>query len=192
MLHLGGTVMAHPTLAPLLEDPDTLTPHPDNPKCGDTDAIAESIETNGLYRPLYAQTSTGHILAGNHAYHAALELGATTLPVIWLDVDDTTARRILLADNRTADLGRYDDALLIDLLLAIDQTDHLTGTGYTHDDLGLLLALQAQTADTPIGHGITADLIISGLTPQQIHDFRTLPGEDDRERFLGLLHGKVQ
>lgn len=188
MLTLGGTVLAHPTLEPLLEDLDTLRPHPENPKSGDTEAIAESIETNGLYRPLYAQKSTGYILAGNHTYHAALELGATTLPVIWLDIDDQTARRILLADNRTADLGRYDDALLVELLLAIDQTDSLTGTGYTHDDLDLLLTLQAQDQETPMGRSVRNDLIIPGLTAQQIADFRALDGADDRERFLGLLY----
>lgn len=141
LLHLGGNVWCHPDLEPLLDtDINQLRPHPTNARNGDTDAIAASIQTNGLYRPLYAQRSTGHILAGNHTYAAALELGATHLPVIWLDIDDEAALRILIADNRTADLGTYDDALLAQTLTALTATETaLLGTGYTDDDLTTLM-----------------------------------------------------
>lgn len=140
MLHAGGEVFVHPDLAGLLDDDlDHIRPHPRNPRNGDTEAIVESIRANGLYRPLYAQRSTGCILAGNHTYAAALELGATALPVIWLDVDDDRAERIMLVDNRSADLGTYDDGLLVALLRDLDDTEaSLLGTGYTEDDLLLL------------------------------------------------------
>jgi hypothetical protein len=42
-------------------------------------------------------------------------------------VDDETALRILLADNKTADLGSYDEDLLTELL---DGLDTLAGTGW--------------------------------------------------------------
>lgn len=129
----------HPALNALLEPVATVRPHPRNARAGDTDAIIESIRVNGMYRPLYAQRSTGHILAGNHTYAAAMELGADRVPVIWLDVDDTTAAKILLADNRTADLGSYDLGLLVDLLGALDHD--LMGTGYGPDDVTALAHL---------------------------------------------------
>lgn len=148
-LHLGGGIYAHPDLEPLLTDTRHLNPHPRNPRNGDTDTIATSITTNGLYRPIYAQRGTGHILAGNHTYAAALELGAERLPVVWLDVTDEDAERIMLVDNKAADLGWYDNALLLDLLADITATDTgLLGTAYTDDDLERLIA--ATRDDTPM------------------------------------------
>lgn len=105
--------------------------HPENPNNGEVDAIAASIEVNGYYSPVVVQRSTGRILAGNHRYVALLDLGANEIPVIYVDVDDEAALRILLADNRTAALARIDDALLTPLLdrLAASE-DGLLGTGY--------------------------------------------------------------
>lgn len=152
-------VKIHQALHPLLTDVTTVTPHPRNARAGDTDAIIESIEANGMYRPIYAQRSTGFILAGNHTYAAAMEIGTHQLPVVWLDVDDDTATKILLADNRTADRGTYDTGLLIDLLAGI--APDLIGTGYTDDDLTSLrhlaeLDLQgaSQQADLDAGRGM--------------------------------------
>lgn len=131
--------------------PTTLTPHPKNPRQGDIGAISESITTNGVYRPVIAQKSTGYILAGNHTYKALCALGHQTIPVTYVDVDEPTAQRIMLADNRTADLGTYDHESLIALL---ENVDTLDGTGYDHDDLTQLLAehnapLEFDSDDTP-------------------------------------------
>jgi ParB-like chromosome segregation protein Spo0J len=134
MIPVGGLAQAHESLAPLLVDITSVHPHPDNPWNGDTDAIATSIEINGLYRPVYAQRD-GTLLAGNHTTAALLSLGATQVPVVWLDVDDATARRILLVDNKSAQLGAYDDSLLLSLLDAIATTDSLLGTGWADQDV---------------------------------------------------------
>jgi ParB-like chromosome segregation protein Spo0J len=121
---------------------DQLRPHPDNPNNGDTDAIAESLQTNGLYRPIVARTD-GTVLAGHHVYAAALELGWTELLVTFVDVDDEAARRILIADNRIAELGPgVDIGLLMPLLDDLATTTAgLTGVGYTEMDLDNLRSL---------------------------------------------------
>src|SRR5699024_3029499 len=93
-----------------------ITPHPDNARQGNTDLIAQSLEHNGQYRPLVVQTSTGHVLAGNHTLAAAKALGWDQVAVQYLDVDDTAAKKILLADNKTSDEATYDDQLLARLL----------------------------------------------------------------------------
>ncbi|WP_286141993.1 hypothetical protein [Mycobacterium sp. D16Q16] len=54
------------------------------------------------------------VLAGNHTLMAARSLGWDTIDVGIVDVDEDTARSIVAADNRLADLG---------------------GTGYALDDL---------------------------------------------------------
>lgn len=119
---------------------DELVPHPENPRFGDVGAIVVSIQTNGWFGTLVAQCSTGHVLAGNHRLQAAKLSGLDKVPVHWVDVDDATALRILLADNRTSDLAANDDQSLSDLLKQLAQLeDGLMGTGYDDDDVDALL-----------------------------------------------------
>lgn len=56
---------------------------------------------------------------------------------VWeIDVDDDRAARIVIADNRTAELGHTDSEALTELLSELDGLD---GTGYTDADLEDLL-----------------------------------------------------
>lgn len=119
-----------------------LSPHHKNARRGDVKAIAASLSKTGQYRPLVVNegTLTGRpfeVLAGNHTLAAARSLGWSEVDVTIVDVDDETATRILLADNRTAELGGYDDEALAQLLEDLEELD---GTGYTGDDLAGLLA----------------------------------------------------
>jgi ParB-like chromosome segregation protein Spo0J len=122
-----GLVQIHPALEPLLVDIDSVSQHPSNPNNGDLEEICASIEINGLYRPVYVQASTGYIVAGNGTWTAAKMLDADQIPVIMLDVDDLTAKRIMLADNKIAALATRDPALELALLKELDS---LLGTGY--------------------------------------------------------------
>lgn len=110
-----------------LVDVGRIQPHPQNPRRGVVEAIDQSIEQNGWYGVCTVQKTTGYILAGNHRYKAAVARGAKQVPVVWKDVDDQTAMRIMLADNKTADLGTYDEATLLEVLASLDTLD---GTGY--------------------------------------------------------------
>ena len=121
---------------------DELRPHPDNPRRGNVDAIAESLATTGQYAPIVALPD-GTVLAGSHRLAAARSLGWSKMLVTTIEADEETARRILLADNRTSDLAVYDDRSLVDLLASLDT---LTGTGFDADDLDDLNALLQETA----------------------------------------------
>lgn len=116
-----------------------LKPHPQNPNEGDVGAVYQSIEANGFYGALIVQESTGHVLAGNHRLKAAKDAGLAKVPVIYVDVSDEQALRILLADNRTAALATQDEALLRDLLVSLHEAGGLDGTGYDGDDLDALV-----------------------------------------------------
>lgn len=119
---------------------ERLVRHPRNPRQGDIGAIVASIEANGFYGALVVQRGTELVLAGNHRLEAARILGMESVPVIWVDVDDDTALRILLADNRATDLATYDDAALAELLAELAQATTLEGTLWDGDDLDTLLA----------------------------------------------------
>jgi hypothetical protein len=131
---------------PLLEQSFRETPlaelkvHPRNARKGNVSSISESIEHNGFFGACVAQVSTGHILVGNHRFLAAREQGMETVPVLWADVDNARAVKILLADNRTNDLAGYDNKALTELLSDISNTDGLDGTGYDEADLDALIA----------------------------------------------------
>jgi ParB-like chromosome segregation protein Spo0J len=119
-----------------------LKTHPRNPRRGDVGAIAESVSENGFFGAVLVQSSSSCILAGNHRYLAAVQENATEVPVIWIDVDDDEALRILLADNRTADMAHYDEAALGALLSELTETSRgISGTGYSEDDVASLLAV---------------------------------------------------
>jgi ParB-like chromosome segregation protein Spo0J len=128
-----------------------LRPYPGNARRHDVDAIAGSLRVNGQFRPLVVQRGTSHVLVGNGTLQAAQRLGWPSVQVTYLDVDDAAARRIVLADNRTHDLGGYDEPALADLLSELDGFD---GTGYAEEDLtDLLAALEPEEPTALIPEG---------------------------------------
>lgn len=112
-----------------------------NPRRGDVAKIAESLEVRGQYRPIVVNrgTYTGRnmeVLAGNHTLAAAREIGWVSIAAGIVDVDEKTARSIVVADNRLADLGDYDEKALAELLDGLDAI----GTGYTDEEIDALVA----------------------------------------------------
>lgn len=121
---------------------DALQTFVKNPRRGDVSAIAESLRVRGQYRPVVVNVGTltgrtNEVLAGNHTVLAARSLEWESVSAALVDVDDAGAAQIVLADNRLADLGTYDDA---DLLAVLEQAADLTGTGYSQADLDALIA----------------------------------------------------
>lgn len=128
-----------------------LKTHPKNPRRGDLERIVESITVNGFYGHVIAQRSTGHILVGNHRFLAAKKAKLKKVPVLWLDVDDEKAERILVVDNRTSDLAEYDEEALARLLerLADDTELGIAGLGFTDEELeDMLTALEPEMENT--------------------------------------------
>ncbi len=111
---------------------------PGNPRRGDLDRIVTSIEVNGFYAPVIVQKSSGYIIAGNHRTQAAESLKYPELPVVVVDVDDETARRMVLADNKTSDSGSYNTDDLVEMLGQFD-LDDLAGTGWSAEEVEKLL-----------------------------------------------------
>lgn len=180
-----------------VEPISTLTPHPENPRRGDVGAISESIQTNGWYGAVIVQASTRYVLAGNHRLKAAEDQGLSEVPALVIDCDDVTARRILLADNRTNDLAGYDDEalglVLSSLLEDAGGVDGLAGTGYVVEDVDALLnALEAENASDG-----GPDLGEGGVNGAHMHHLqwgkqRVPLAEEDVKRLDHLLSGYVE
>jgi ParB-like chromosome segregation protein Spo0J len=118
----------------------TLKPLPGNPRRGNVEAVAKSYQQFGQRKPLVA-LKDGTVIAGNHQLKAAQKLGWTEIAVVFVDDDEATAKAYALADNRTADLGTYDDDALAELISDIaHDADLLMASGYTAEDLDKMIA----------------------------------------------------
>lgn len=109
--------------------------YPGNARRGDIDLIAESLGKLGQYKPIVVNKD-GTILAGNHTVMAAQRLGWETIDVHRVDVDDDTAKRIVIVDNKANDQSTYDVEDLVNLLTELPT---LEATGFTRDEVDQLL-----------------------------------------------------
>lgn len=163
--------------------PADLTTYPRNARQGDVAAIAASLKAHGQYKPVVVNvgSETGRpneVLAGNHTLLAFRELAQqhpddpqwANILVHWVNVDDDMAARIVVADNRTSELGGFDAAALAELLDSMD--GDLSGLGYSAADMADLAALvQETTLPSDLG-----DLFSDPFAPNAPRPPRT--GED--------------
>jgi ParB-like chromosome segregation protein Spo0J len=131
-------------LWPLAVPIDTLDGLPGNPRRGDVEAIKRSYTRFGQLKPVTAQFDEagerGTVSAGNHQLLAATELGWERLAVVKTDHDPATQAAWALADNRTGDLGTYDDEALLAMLRQIEEDEGLlSASSYSDDDIKDLL-----------------------------------------------------
>jgi hypothetical protein len=124
---------------------DEIIEYPGNARRGDVQVLVESLQVNGQYRPIVVQESTNYVLAGNHLVRAAKMLGWEEIEAIFIDCDDQAALKIVLADNKTADMGSYNDGLLQALLKDLESFD---GTGYSEADIRDLEKIATESAPT--------------------------------------------
>lgn len=142
---------------------DSLLHYPGNARLHADELLRESLSTHGQYRSIVAQASTRFVIAGNGTLAAARDLGWSHISVEFVDCDDSTARKIVLIDNRSNDLAGYDDSLLRQLLVEARDDGGLPGTGFTDQDLADLLD-EAETAPArEIGPYNDADVIESAF-----------------------------
>jgi len=191
-MHLAGTTTEVP--------PHTLHTFHRNARRGDVDVIAGSLRAHGQYRPVVANigTYTGRpfeVLAGNHTLMAVRKLAETypddarwsSIKVHWGDWDETTCTKIVLADNRTAEVGTMDFQQLKELL---DSLPDIDATGYTDIDYtALSQAVAGPSLDDladEFGHSVTPDdllervqLKLSGTVNQQWLAHRRKYDSDD-------------
>lgn len=184
----SGSVQFHDDLKDLLYPVTSAQPHPENNNEGDLEAIDHSVEENGMYGPVIVQKSTGHIVKGNHTWITVRDRGSEVCPMIWLDIDDTTARRILYDDNHTARLAVQEPGATIALLEKIKEVDgDLTRTSASEYDLEVLRHL----AEIPLEYDEFAQWPTFSVQvhPRLLRAFRhiTREADNDKDRFEVLL-----
>lgn len=155
-----------------------LVAWPGNPKDHDRGAITESMKVNGFYGALLVQDwpkTPKYILAGHGRKDTLVEQGVETVPALLVKCDPRTARRIVLVDNRSSQLGGFQNDSLVEFLKPLAMAGDLAGTGYDADDLDSLVA----QVETPVSF-VARD---THTCPQCGHVFKSLsrlpPGDRD-------------
>lgn len=113
-----------------------------NPRRGDVAAVARSYKRFGQRKPIVARRTgeneagpTGTVLAGNHQLAAAISLDWDSIAVVFVDDDEATAQAYALADNRTAELGGFDEKLLSEVLSELEAVDASLIEAASYSDL---------------------------------------------------------
>jgi ParB-like chromosome segregation protein Spo0J len=157
---------------------DSLQGLPGNPRVGDVDAVAASLDRFGQRKPIVVRKDDGTIIAGNHTWQAAKQLGWSEIAVAYVGDDDVTAQAYALADNRTAELGSYDEEALAALIKTVGDVDVdlLLSTGWNQkqyedlvEKLGIVEQADVMAAfdNLPTGERDDATQITFTLTLEQ-------------------------
>jgi DNA modification methylase len=123
---------------------DKLIPFARNPRTHSDSQVAQiagSIAAFGFNAPILVDAG-GNVIAGHGRLLAAKQLGLETVPVVVLDhLSEIQKRAYIIADNRIAESGGYDDALLRSELTDLKDAEvDLELLGFSDDELRDLLA----------------------------------------------------
>lgn len=127
-------------LRPLAVDIDAVHLDPANVRLHDGEnlsAIKGSLARFGQRKPIVVNRAGNVIEAGNGTWEAAKSLGWPKIAAVFVEDDTTTAVGYSIADNRTAELARWDHAslsLILSEWLGQDKA-LLNGTGWTADEV---------------------------------------------------------
>jgi hypothetical protein len=134
-------------LVPIAE----LRPNPRNPNKHSEEQVERlmaALSRDKQTRPVLARRANQMLIAGHGVHTAARRLGWTEISVIFLDVDQANADRIMLADDRLSNLSELDDRRVADLMKEIGQGDWLS-TGYSVEEANKLFG-QSDIADLEV------------------------------------------
>jgi site-specific DNA-methyltransferase (adenine-specific) len=167
---------------------------PGNPRRGDVDAVKASLERFGQRKPIVVRKSDRVVIAGNHTLQAAQALGWSEIAVVWVDDDDAMSKAFALADNRTAELGDYDEEALAALIGEVGALDPelLEATGWDSKSVSDLL--DGMQGDLPVDVDEVPDEVpaISKLGDiWLLGEHRVMCGNStEKEQLAVLMQGK--
>jgi hypothetical protein len=168
---------------------DDVRPADRNPKAHDHASLRASVERFGFVEPMIRDDRTGRLVAG-HGRLDELRMarardatgtppgvlldddGRWLVPVLvgWASRDDVEAQAYVLSSNRIVELGGWDESILTDVLVDLEQLGDaaLIGTGYTVDDA--LAALSKRLGELGEDDPADARPQLDGLTYRVVID----------------------
>ncbi len=146
----GTTVLNPQSMAITYRLPGELKPWPGNPRIrGEKPitAIMASIQKFGYLSPIITDEN-GVILAGHGRYEAAKRLGMSNIPtIVAAGLTEAQKRAYVLADNKIAEMSKWDKTLLknqIDIL--IEDDFEIETTGFSTAEIDIMLDMAPEPA----------------------------------------------
>ncbi len=128
----------------LVVDISSLTPDPENARVHpekNLQAIQDSLRLYGQMKPIAVRKANRVIMAGNGTVEAAKALGWTKIAAAMLDVSEIAAIGYGLADNRTAELARWENEVVARLDKILLEAGMET-VGWSKDELEVMRAAE--------------------------------------------------
>lgn len=147
-----GAATPMDSVAAVWVKPSALHLWPQNPTKDDPASVrrvADSIKRFGFGAPLVARKANGEVIAGHTRLRAAKQLGLELVPVRYLDISESEAHVLAVADNRLAELTMRNDALLVEVLQSMPNVDQLVA-GYKQADIDRLVETLAAAQPRPV------------------------------------------
>jgi hypothetical protein len=180
---------------------------PKNPKQHDLGAIHTSINQFGFLERVIINEITGHILAGAGRVETLLQKkcanellpdgimerdGKWFTPVDYVSVPEDKEGAVVIALNRTTELGGWDNERLVTLLqeIAVDRDALLASTGYDGDDIDKLLRDLNGYPDLDLSveeHWEGLPEFVPGEKISKIYLIVHFETEQDRDKFGNIL-----
>jgi len=109
-----------------------------NPRINDAAAekLVAGIGAYGFINPVVVNKRDNMVLAGHTRIKALKKLSTDTVPVLFVDMDETTARGFAIWDNKSAEFSKWDEDLVMKELEALSIEDYDIGlTGFDLDEI---------------------------------------------------------
>ena len=167
----------HQSLKQFQVEIDSLTSDPSNARHHDRkniEAIKGSLSRFGQLKPIVLHANGETVIAGNGTLAAAKELEWSHIAAVTSGLESSEATAFGIADNRTAELAKWEDAVLEDLLQSLPE-DVLDATGFTLDDLPSAVEDALGESEPAVPTGLEFKIVV------------TLPNEDDQARLMERL-----
>jgi len=124
---------------------DKIFPHPKNPRKHseyEIELLEIGILHFGFTNPLLIQKSTKNVIAGHARLKAAKNLRLKVVPVRIWDCSDEEAEIHMIADNKISQHSEWDEDHLIPLLMKWREKSEKNLTGFSEDEMQLLIDAQ--------------------------------------------------
>lgn len=145
----------------VMRSPSDLIPYDRNPKTHPADQIEQlkaSIREWGWTIPILIDEASG-VIAGHGRLYAASEMGLEEVPcIVASDWPEDKKRAYVIADNRLAENGAWDDALLTEEFAALAGSEFdLPLTGFGLDEIDKMTDGSMLEFDAPELEVLSAD-----------------------------------
>lgn len=88
--------------------------NPNNPRINDdaSEKLIKGIKEYGFVNPVIVNKRDSMVLAGHTRIKALQKMGETSIPVIYVDMNEVDARGFSIWDNKSAEFSKWDQDLL--------------------------------------------------------------------------------